>query len=951
MRNFYLKMKTFGAALLVLVAFQNSFSQTDLTWNGSVSSDASETANWTPESGIEGNNLIIGDVDSYTNECIVSGSQDVTINILTVASWVEEILNPGTVDADTIVHAPGVFNVNMDQGVWFNMSAGDSWTPGGTINLLGGNYYYNRNKTVYMRDTASHFNINCDTAIFRVPYFLFAGHSGDTEVGGVLTVEGNSYVEIQGDFGRIPKNNDTAHTSVYILDEAIIKVTGRNIADYLSACVDSGQIVTNVDRDIVITYDALENSTTIATRLKNAFVIEPVDRQVLIAGVPGDSVYVIQNDGYTSMVSTEWVYGSTSGGPYDQSFTPAETNPYIKPNFSESGDFYMVLKGVDGSAATHYTNEVNCLVASNKAIVTPDIAQTIRLGQMAQMLTVTETPAGTSREWKYSTEPGGPYSSFDPQVTGTEFNANFTEVGNYFVVCESMIDGKLERSKEVQFTYIAANAGALNLVFNGSVSNDAGNMFNWDPAAYINKNNLKVPENMTAVLSTAGNDTVYNFEILLGGVFEVNKPSINDTLYYIKDHGSSPGSYVVSGGVFVKTANYFRLYDLNTTFTVKNDAVAIMNGNILLGGSNNPANGSNLIIQDNAVMSFENVPGRISANEGYSEFRLSGNARYEFAGDVRGSIYPLITGTMYVDADTSYYTFYPKFITPEGYEPYMVYDPNNDVTTVTARDLSAFAVEQSMTQIVGPGQMTNDLTLINTGTYTSFEWVYAAYATGPWNSFEPAITGETANVSFATSDTVIYVACKADGAVLTSNAVAVKVVDISISPAATQYIVAGADGTELSYTLPADATGIQWKYSTVSGGPYNEFNPQELNATYLPWGDDFTGDHFIVYEATVLGDDGQPVTVYSNEVAIVIVPEGLDNKSMKTLNLYTSDGAVNIKGLSDAYMVQVIDAKGALVSAKKVNGGDTSVAINSKGVYLIKIVSGNSVKVERVIIK
>ena len=940
MRNFYLKMKTIGAALLVMFAFQNSFSQVDLTWLGTTSGDALETTNWDPQSGIEGNNLNIGNDTTWTYECTISSDVNIGVHRINTAGPV--------IEAGVITHGGGVCNINMGTGAQLLVSYGDSYYHHGTLNILGGNYRFGDNKNFYMEDSTCYVNIDCDTASFR--NLIALGDRNGTR-GGFLNISGHSLVICENDFIRVA-SSVPGQSILYITEDAEFRVNGKNYVSAFTDYIASGHLVTDPDRDVVVVFDVINNRTVVTTRLKTAFVIEPIDRQILIAGEAGDSVYVIQNDGYASMVSTEWVYGTTSGGPYSTSFTPAETNPYIKPNFSESGDFYLVLKGIDGSAATHYTNEVNCLVASNKAIVTPDVAQTIRLGQAAQMLTVTETPAGTSRQWKYSTEPGGPYTAFSPDVTGTEFNANFTEVGNYFVVCESMIDGKLERSKEVQFTYTDANSAALNLVFNGSVSNDAGNMFNWDPAAYINKNNLKIPEGMTAVLSTASNDTVYNFEILLGGVFEVNKPSNNDTLFYIKDHLSSAGSFVVSGGVFVKTANYFRLYDLNTTFTVTNDAVAILNGQVLLGGSNNPANGSNLIIQDNAVMSFENVPGRISANEGYSEFRLSGNARYEFAGDVRGSIAPLITGTpLYAGTDSATYSFFPKFITPDGYEPFMYYDPANGKTVVVARDLSAFAVEQTMTQIVGPGQATNDISLINSSAYTSFEWVYSPYANGPWTAFDPAITGETTSVSFATPDTIIYVACRADGAVMTSNSVPVKVVNIAVTPAATQYIEAGADGTELSYTLPADATGIQWKYATTSGGPYNEFNPQELNATYLPWGDDFTGDHFIVYEATVLGDDGLPVTVYSNEVAIVVWPTGLANKSIKALNVYTSDGSVNIKGVSDAYMVQVIDAKGALVSAKKVNGGDTSVAINSKGVYLIKIVSGNSMKVERVVIK
>ncbi|MFB6319717.1 T9SS type A sorting domain-containing protein [Saccharicrinis sp. FJH54] len=950
MKNFYFTKLKMITTVMTLFISMGLFAQSNLTWTGANSSEFTDPTNWDPQGNIEGNNIVMGHADTYTYECLINGSDDVTVENVTLSSWVMDTTDTG----DTIWHAPSVLNINMDQGTWFNQGADDSWTPHGIMNVTGGNYYYKDNKTIYLQDdTATHMNFNCDTAIFRLSYFLFANHSGDMEIGGVLTVAGHTYMEIRGDFGRIPKNNPAAPPSVYLLDEATIKVTGRNIVQYLSDCVDSGQIVTNNDRDVVVKYDALENSTTLSTRLKDAFEIEPTDRQVLIAGEEGSMIAAIQNDGLASMESIEWKYGTSEGGPYDHSFTPAENNDTIYPNFTESGNFYLVLEGMKGGNA-FYTNEVNILVSSSKAIVTPDAAQNIRLGQQGQMLTVTETPAGTSREWKYSTTPGGPYESFSTQVTGTEFSPNFTEVGTYFVVCISQIDGSAETSKEVQFNILASNAGAMNLTFTGAESDDAGNMFNWDPAAYINNNNLKVPDDMHPVLSSSGNDTVANFDVRMGATFTVNKPSLNDTLVYTADHNSSDGSYVIEGGVFVKTRSYFRLYSQYTTFTVKNDAKAYIYGTaLLLGGSDNPANGANIIIQDDAqfIVDTDNAPGRISANKGYSEMRLSGNAKYIFMGDLRSSLTPLLRPQISGE-DT---TFHQKFITPEGFEPYLVYDPVEDVTTVTARDLSALAIEQTITQIVGVGQETNPLSLINSSAYTSFEWQYSKSAAGPWSSFETPKTGETATFAFDTAG-VVFVRCLADGSVASSNAIAVRTVKIPVSPASYQNIDPNTDGTTLSVDLPDGVTGTEWKYSTTSGSGYEGFFPIAQTDTFYTPNFFDVGTYFVVFEAVTTDDNGQDVVVYSNEVTINVGNVAIDKVNLGNVSVFPNPArsAFYVDGGDlKSYQLQVVNLQGAVVFNRSYNqvDGPQKVDFNKSGYYLIKLVADEGVKVGSLVIE
>ncbi|MFB6340814.1 T9SS type A sorting domain-containing protein [Saccharicrinis sp. FJH62] len=973
MKNFYfskLKMVTTVMALFISVGL---FAQSTITWTGANSSDYSDPTNWDPQGNIDGNDVVIGHADSYTYPCIIDADVDVSVNSLTVSDATQEILNPDTPEADTIQHAPGEVTIHMATGKWFTENdPGSSKYVRGIINITGGNYLYNRNKNYYMDNANVRLNVDCDT--FRMRGYPLLGKKNSSQMCVTWTLSGHTYATLEypayTGIDRFPVNTSAAVTgrpSLIIEDDAEM-VIFRDAYDFLQTPKDSGLLTSTPDRDVVIYYDPVEAKTYINTRLKTAFVIEPIDRQILNAGEDGQVIRAIQNDGFASMESLEWKYGTTSGGPYDQTFTPAQTGDTIVPNFPVSGEYYLVLEGTKGGTQ-YYTNEVSIGVASNKAIVSPETTQNIRLGQQAEMLTVTEDGTSTGREWKYSTTPGGPYTSFDPAITGTEFTPDFAEVGTYFVVCISTVDGETATTKEVQFNILASTEGAMNLTFTGTVSDDAGVMFNWDPAAYIDGNNLIVPSDMNPVLSTAGNESVHNFNVGLNSTFIINKPSLNDTLFYTADHGSSAGSYLIEGGVFVKTQSYFRLYDLNTTFTVKNNAVAILNGTaILLGGSDNPANGANMIIEDNAIVYFNAWPGRISANKGYSEMRLSGNAKYVFAGDYRSAGTPMLRPQVTVstvpdingnDSTVVDTTFHQKFVTPEGFEPYLVYDPVEDITTITARDLSALAIEQTITQIVGLNQETNPLTLINSSAYTSFEWQYSKSAAGPWSSFETPKTGETATFAFDTAG-VVFVRCLADGSVASSNAIAINTISVKVTPAGPVYVSPTGSNSTLTVELPEGVTGQGWKFSETSGSGYVPFFVPQSDLTYTPFTspEDYADgtSYYLIFEALTTDDNGQDVVIYSNEVQLNVGYTAIDKVNLGNVSVYPNPArnAFFVDGGSlKSYELQVVNLQGAVVFNKSYNqvDGPQKVDFNKSGYYLIKLVADEGVKVGSLVIE
>ena len=943
MKNLYLRRtKVLGLFSLLFLCAQITMAQVDITWNGSISSAAEVPQNWTPENPIEGNNLYIGNAGSYTNPCVITVNEDVTVS---------QVYFTGAPDTEQ-GFAEGVFTINIAENATFTQGGRDWYGHTGIWNINGGNYYYNSNKTNYMTSVDAIWNVNCDTLdISRA--WMSMGSSSLTG-GGQLNVSGTT-VFIVKDFIRVP-TNEVDKVSISLTDAAKLIIAGDRVAS-IDSWVASGHMVTDADKDIVAVYDPATAKTTVYLRDKNAFIVEPIDKQKLTAGEAGAEITAIDNEGLASMTGgLQWVYG-TVDGTYDQSFTPDQTTSSIVPVFVNSGTFYLALKGIDGEGATHYSNSIEIVVSSSKALLSPDVTQNLRPGQDAVIVEVLETPAATEREWKFATTTGGPYESFDPQITGVEFTAPFTELGTYFVICESTIEGNVETTKEIQFNI--SNDG-LNLDWLGT-STDADAMLNWDPAAHVHWNTLNISNLEVAnmpILTNTGNDTINKINLIPGATFTIAKPSNSDTINLRGgDHYMNGGSIIVESGIFTKSGNYFRLADNDGSMVVKNDAQCIFENEVIMGNANTATAGGRFIVQNNAQITFLARVWRVGTTvEGISEFEMSDNAKLIFAGDKRGEITTWIDGIW--DDVEGVYTSFPKFITPDGTVAYMVYDPNNEIseegaTIVTVRDLSDFGVEQTKTQIVGKGQGTNPLTLINSGAYSSFEWKYSTTTVGPWESFDTPVTGASASVSFATPGTY-YVVCVGDALDVTSNAVPVKVVDVSVTPSADQYIDIDADGTELSYTLPDGATGVQWKYATVSGGPYEEFLPAEIGATYLPWGDEFLGKHFIVYEATVTDDDGQQVTVYSNEVTIFVGATAIGDVEAQSLVLYPnpSNGNFNIELEEGAsHTITVYNAVGNVVLNKETTGGIVPVSIQGKGIYLVEVASGSSVKVERVVVK
>ena len=242
-----------------------------------------------------------------------------------------------------------------------------------------------------------------------------------------------------------------------------------NTPDYLLITLSAGDSTIAVE-DTEMWVDDIEliyNPLTVS--------IDPPAVQNIDISTNGTMLTVTEtaNAGVTGTISREWKYATTSGGPYS-SFSPVETGTTYTPNFA-SPDIYYVICETDFDGQVVQSNEVEIVVTdpnANSVTITPSANQTILTDQDGNTLTANENPTtATSREWKFSTTSGSGYASFTTAETGTTYTPNFSNLGTYYVICESDFSGDIQISNEVTI-YVPSSAGINeeNLKFNIYVS-------------------------------------------------------------------------------------------------------------------------------------------------------------------------------------------------------------------------------------------------------------------------------------------------------------------------------------------------------------------------------------------------------------------------------------------------------------------------------------------------
>jgi len=908
-----------GLAAGLFLFAQSSFAQETLTWTGAVDTSATNTANWDPQLDVEGNILVLDSAATVDVTPAFDGSANISVARLTLANGSR-------------------FNVHMtDPSYQFKNNDGSStYLPHDiTINISQGEFYNRKN--FYLEDSMAIVNISGHGSV-RVGSFWAMCKMG-TPRGGFVNISDSGFM-ICDVWPQRYSDVDSTKGVITITDAGYMDLAGDATAapNLILDAIARNQIKTTPDRDIVLHYDKVTNRTKLYSRDKMAFVIEPVAAQRLVANTDGDPVYVVPNEGWTTMQSFQWKYGTVSGGPYDQTIAGA-TNDTLYPNMSTPGTYYIVCVGNNGTTDVT-SNEFKVIVASDQVHIAPTHRQLLKVGQEGYMLTVTEDQTADSRDWKYSMTSGQGYQSFSTPITGTEYTPVFDTPGDYYVICESMIGGVANPSTEVAFTVIDTTTDA-DIFWTGAESEAVTDMRNWDPYAHIFNNSITVnPDYTTApVLSAPGVHHVYDLWLAADASFTVDMPSLEDTLYRGSDQYQD-GDLIVKGGVYYLKGR-LRLETGTPSITVTDNGKIAMGTDFIVGKSDGSVGAKFIDISGNGVIDAGSQIWRYATDTTVSVITIKDQGKLIVHGDYRGGFQTAMDKN--------------QIKTIEGRELVMDYPVVNgeDTTTVVySRDLAAFEVTPVDEQFVGIGEPVSTISTVNADAVTAFDWKYTTTSGSGYTSFDPAVAADTFAGSFSEAGKY-YVVCEGTtgaGTVMSSE-VPITVVSVDIAPVDTQKIETSANGTTLTATESTTADSREWMWSDTQGTGYQSFIPPQTGETYTPLFLN-AGTYYIVCESVVGGK-----TFTSNEVvAEVTEPTAVNDAQIDGISLYPnpSSGAFYLTaGKYQNYTVTVSDVQGRTILNKEFNNatGRQVINLNKKGVFIVNIITSDKVITKRLVVE
>ncbi len=611
--------------------------------------------------------------------------------------------------------------------------------------------------------------------------------------------------------------------------------------------------------------------------------IAPTATQDIQVSTNGTAISVTETAG---VLSREWKYATTSGGPY-LSFVPAETGTSYTPNFATAGSYYVVCETTYPNGIVVTSNEVQINVVGNS--VSPSGSQSILVSVNGTTLNVTETPIGTSREWMFSTTPGGPYSSFAPTETSTSYIPNFASPGVYYVVCVSTISSISCTSNEV-----VINVGSATL----STGTIIGSPFEFSPNApdasvsvpYTVSGALNPGNTFTAELSDASGSFVA--PTVIGSVSATTSGTISATI----DHTTLDGT---GYRIRVTASDPAILGSDNGTDLIvdqfDNSASPSTTQNIMYG-----VNGTPIAVTESQT-STRNWKFATVSGGPYSEFT------------------PTETGASYT----------PNFATPGTYYVVCVSENVHNDTVVSnetqinvgnGTNLNTSSVGSS-TYYLSPNAVVTDNVTFTSDIIFAGGNTFTAEISDATGSFAlPTIIGTLSSSSIApvpvtipnglTNGTGYRIRINSSSPAVTGtdNGVDLSVVqfEISATPIDTQYIIVSTNGTQLNVNS-THPTGVsnEWKYK-IGLNPYTSFIPAETGTDYTPnfasadvyyikcfgvnmWNDTVETEQVVVYVNTssIEDENGGKITAqYFNDVLNINLSESnINSPNLEVLNM------------------------------------------------------------------
>ncbi len=661
---------------------------------------------------------------------------------------------------------------------------------------------------------------------------------------------------------------------------------------------------------------ASDNGTDITINTVSTSVA-PATAQTIAINTAGTQLTVTETPAATNR---EWKYSTTSGGPYT-SFSPVATGSNFTPQFGTAGTYYVVAQSNYSGGFQTVSNEVTITVVGNS--IAPTSSQSLLVGATGNLLTVTEIPNATAREWKFATTPGGPYQSFTPAQTSTTYAPSFNTGGTYYVVAQSLISGTTVTSNEVEVSVSTVD------LLTGTITPSA---FYFSPSAPAA--NITVPFTTT---STFGSGNTFTAQLSDAAGSFANPINIGTTT----GTGSGSIAATIPSSTAAGTGYRIRVVANNPAVNGTNNGTDLLidqfNNNITpataqsytVGGT-----GTTLTINESQTASRE-----------WKYATTSGGPYVSFSTPETGATYtPAFNaiGTYYVVATSQ--NAYSDFANSNEVEIAVV---NGTTLTTSAVTGSPFYVSPSSnvqvtidytTDIVfgGSNVMTAELSDAN-GDFTN----PVVIGTSPGASINAVIPSNTP----AGNGYRIRVTSTTPAATGTDNGTDLEVIpfEIAVAPTDTQTVVQNTLGDIITVTETHPSTTREWLVSGTSGFNYGPFSPAETGVSYTP-DFEFTGTKYVVVQSVNQWND----TLTSAEVVVIVTPfVGINEASKSVIKAYwnQNDLMIDLTGSNiENPTMQLFDLSGKLVAESNLTTNAqnrVTTTTLAKGMYILQLGGAN----------
>ena len=648
--------------------------------------------------------------------------------------------------------------------------------------------------------------------------------------------------------------------------------------------------------------------------------IAPAANQLIGANTNGTQLSVTEN---ITATSRAWKFSTTAGGPYT-AFNPSETGTSYTPNFATAGTYYVLCESTFGSL-TALSNEVQIQVVQSS--ISPAGTQSLLINVPGNNLTVTETPAGTAREWLFATTSGGPYQSFSPQQTGTSYQPLFNTAGTYYVICRSTISGIQVNSNEV---IISVGNASLTT---GTIS---GSPFQFSASAP--NANISVPYTVSAPLNA-------------GNVFTAQ----------LSDATGSFANATTLGTVTSNTSG-----TISTTIPASTPAgtgyrIRVISSNPIILGSDNGTGltvdqFSNTVAPATPQTFVYNQPGTTvsvseSQNANGREWRISSTS-----GGPYTAVTPAATGATYTPAVSSPGTYYLVCASINQYGDEVVSNEivlnaqNGTTLTTSAVTQNEFFVSPSA-NVTTPVNFTTNIIFGSGNVFTA----ELSDATGSFANPTSigTLTSQTPGTITATIPNVIFdgngyrIRVKSSDPAIngTDNGSNLTITNFAASLSNTDTVSVAQNVAVPSVTANSTHPGVnvEWKFRTSIVSGYFSFTPPITGNTFnhtFPNANNYQVVAQVVNQWNdTLVTDAKVYSVYSTF--------GVNDPNLTPAVCHWNDGSLFI-GLENTQFnqpqVEIINMTGQVIFQTRINGAGTHQLPFSPaaGVYTLRLSEGEN---------